>query len=103
MSRDPRIWGPTFWSVFHTVAFWVDSTPTRAQRDEIERYYHTFGTLLPCVACRDHYTELLRTMPVRAGSRAELIRWTIDVHNAVNARLGKPTVDPAEAIARIAT
>jgi hypothetical protein len=43
-------------------------------------------------ACVDHYLEFLRTNPPAFTDRDVYFAWTVDLHNAVNTRLGKPTL-----------
>lgn len=43
-------------------------------------------------SCRTHATEILKTLPPVYGSPESWFEWTIAFHNAVNAKLNKPTV-----------
>lgn len=46
--------------------------------------------LLPCGGCREHFDAYLATHPPDVSSRDALFAWGVELHNAVNARLGKP-------------
>ena len=58
------------------------------------------ASLLPCAKCAGHFRKLVPTMDTR--SKAAFIRWTIDVHNVVNARLRKPVLSYPDALHSIA-
>lgn len=47
-----------------------------------------FLNALPCGACRAHVWQQVLRMPPAWGQG--YFRWTVDLHNAVNVRLGKP-------------
>ena len=89
---DPRYWGNKFWFTMHTVAYFYPENPTPAEQQAAEQFYSSLSLLLPCPACGAHYATLIQLTPPRVGSRMELLEWTIDIHNEVNARLGKRTI-----------
>jgi len=53
-------------------------------------FYESLQIVIPCPICRTHYKEALVTIPIRLGSRNELVEWVYDIHNHVNEQLGKP-------------
>ena len=50
--------------------------------------------LIPCPVCRKHYATHLKAAPIEPflDNRADLVDWTLKLHNKVNLDLGKPTV-----------
>ena len=88
-SKDPSSWGPQLWSVLH-------SLPESAK--SLEKLKNCLGNLcLPCQACQSHYDEYLsKNPPSLIGTRTEAFDWIFDLHNEVNARLGKPRVERKE-------
>lgn len=52
----------------------------------------SFTARVPCGECRGHWQELLTTMPPDYSSPAAFWRWSVDAHNAVNRRIGKPEI-----------
>lgn len=88
----PRLWGRDMWRTIHFVAL---GYPIREPSAEVVQSYQTFfevlGPVLPCVKCSKHYHDHVHSHPVRPFlvGRAELFRWTVDLHNAVNASLGR--------------
>lgn len=91
-SRQPDEWGSRFWFVMHTVAYYYPHNPSVDDMTSVRHFFESFGRLLPCRSCRNHYRELLRTNPIDeiVQDRMALLRWIHMVHNRVNARLGKP-------------
>lgn len=89
---DPKTWGPNAWTYLHAVSFNYPEAPTREDIATHSDFVTMFGRVLPCGDCRNHFAEILSTMPVvnSLGSRRLFMNWVIDVHNAVNQRLGYP-------------
>lgn len=56
--------------------------------------------LIPCPICREHYKEHLKKLPLspHLDRRADLFRWTVQLHNEVNIMLKKPIVSETESI-----
>ena len=56
--------------------------------------------MLPCAICREHYKQHLAKNPLTPflDSRKDLLKWTIDIHNKVNKKLGKPEWTEVEVI-----
>ena len=48
--------------------------------------------VLPCEKCKEHYKQNIQTYDLNnsLGSRQELVKWLIDLHNDVNRDNGKP-------------
>lgn len=90
--------GPTIWVALHTLAFQYPDVPSAAEKSAAQNYVKSIATLLPCGACRTHYSQLLTSYPANVSSRAAFSKWTVDAHNHVNDRLGKPRVSYDDAI-----
>ncbi len=90
----PEKWGPYYWGALHLAA--LGCPDAQVLRTFIECY----KTVLPCISCRAHFTQVLDENPVPDSSDPMAIfKWSVDVHNIVNIRLGKPVVDYNEAYA----
>lgn len=91
MGMSPDVWGPIFWRTMHIVSLGYNPEPTKREQEDAIRFYKALETMLPCGICRAHYSEFLKEMPVEAavGSRDDLIYWVFQLHNKVNANLGK--------------
>lgn len=90
-SRQPDDWGPQFWFVMHTVAFYYPQSPTVEDMRSAQHFFESLRKLLPCRSCRNHYKQLLNSHPIDeiVQDRMAMLRWVHFVHNQVNARLGK--------------
>lgn len=80
--------GPKMWAELHR-------RPQMVER-EIE-WIQQFGTRIPCGSCRQHWKNMVQRTPADLSSPAAYFAWTVDRHNEVNARLGKPIISMEEA------
>jgi hypothetical protein len=97
-SSGPACWGPMQWLAMHQIARgYPRQAPTDAQQVAWTSYVSALADLLPCPVCADHWRAIiLRGVPT--ASRFDVLKWTIDVHNEVNARLHKPTLSYEQAV-----
>jgi hypothetical protein len=58
-----------------------------------------YKEIIPCLSCREHFEQVLVDNPVPEADN--LFEWSVDVHNIVNRRLGKPEVSYEAALANI--
>ena len=84
----------------HVVALGYSDKPTYAEKRSAKEFFESLRNLLPCPVCREHYAEHLKVMPISPflDNRQSLFKWTVDLHNAVNVKLGKPVVSQTEAL-----
>lgn len=85
---DQRVWGPHAWHFLHSVAETYDPSKRKSFLD----FVRSLPDLLPCSVCGDHLREHLASMDVEAaaGSRQDVSDFMWDLHNRVNADIGKP-------------
>jgi hypothetical protein len=91
----PNVWGPGLWTALHLITLTI---PPRPSKQRINAYYHLFHSLretLPCGSCRTSFKIIMDAGPLKLHrsifqSRGKAFRWLVRVHNAVNAKLGKP-------------
>ena len=92
-SLDVRIWGPQAWDFMHAVTFtYPESDPSPTEKKNIVNFFKTTGKVMPCMQCRYHFGEMLKTNPPDLENRSTLCKWLVDRHNDVNVRLHKPTM-----------
>jgi hypothetical protein len=53
------------------------------------------------LSCRQHFEQVLVENPIPEAG--DFFKWSVDVHNIVNKRLGKPEVSYEDALANIVT
>lgn len=65
----------------------------------IAEFVEGFKAVIPCLSCRMHFDSVLTENPVPEAG--DFFQWSVDVHNIVNKRLGKPEFSYEEALANI--
>ena len=92
MGVSPEIWGPNLWGTLHLLCLAGTITPNFVQE---------FAKVIPCPMCAGHFAEVLKENPLpESDDPLVLFRWSVHVHNLVNARIGKPILEPEQAMAR---
>jgi len=92
MGVSPEIWGPNLWGTLHLLCLAGTITPNFVQE---------FASVIPCPMCAGHFAEVLKENPFpESDDPLVLFRWSVHVHNLVNARLGKPIFSPEQAMER---
>ena len=92
------------WRTIHTLAAGLPETPSRQQRASMMSFLHALPELLPCAKCGAHMRAMVHEgdgglVPLRSAdapqfqTRRALFDYTVDMHNVVNRRLGRPTRD----------
>jgi hypothetical protein len=95
MGIAPEIWGPNLWGTLHLLCLAGTITPNFVQE---------FAKVIPCPMCAGHFAELITENPLPdSDDPLILFRWSVHVHNLVNARIGKPILDPEQAMKRWTT
>lgn len=93
----PEVWGPPFWRTIHYVAMAYD--PGRVQVEQVRAWFQSLPHVLPCPECARHLKRAMAAggpyYPHDAvfRDRTTLFEYTVELHNSVNRRLGKPQLD----------
>lgn len=91
-KRISRVdWRPSLWSTLHTLA--AASDPQLGKDDPFWVLYAAMPKLIPCSTCRNEWIAMSKRTPIQLfiGKPAvEVLRMTVQMHNEVNRRLGKP-------------
>jgi hypothetical protein len=89
----PHVWGPSMWKLMHVIATTYPDNPTHQDAQQFATFFASLQSVLPCEGCRKGYAMLVggqyRLTDDVLANRHSLFRWTVDVHNAVNKKLGK--------------
>lgn len=95
--------GRSTWTFLHSAAAYYPDTPTAVQKTSMKALIDALPHVYPCEVCaaelRETYTETeydtaARGRAVESGDA--LRRFFCELHNGVNARLGKPVWDCAD-------
>ena len=93
MHVPPSKWGPHFWMTLHVAC--LGCQDYKALTEFVEGYMY----IIPCLSCRQHFEQVLVENPIPEAG--DFFKWSVDVHNIVNKRLGKPEVSYEDALANI--
>lgn len=81
------------WTTIHTMVFQLKDDISKNQELSILVYgfFNVDIKKIPCINCRNHYIQYLAQHPISyVKNNLDLQKWTVDFHNNVNKRLGKP-------------
>jgi hypothetical protein len=98
MELDPKIWGPHYWFMLHTIALNYPIRPNDVIKKKYYDLIQNIPSLLPHKISRDTMTTLLDAYPISPylDSRKSFIQWTHFIHNKMNQMLHKPTITLSE-------
>lgn len=81
---------PAIWISLHAIADAFPEHPTQEDKNHAVQLFHHLAHLLPCNTCNQHLQQELQQFPVRCDTGHEFSLYVWELHNRVNARLGKP-------------
>ena len=101
MHRRPKHeWGAHLWAFIHTVTV-VDfeDGKNRGFHEKAVEVLRGVQRVIPCEKCRAKYGDALAELDALDLSESMcLFRWSVDLHNAVNRKLGKTCLTYEEAV-----
>jgi len=89
---DTRFWGPDGWKLLHSIARGFPDNPTKNQKDAYCLFFTCLKHILPCIYCRNSYTQYIRELPLTdkyLKDNKTLSLWIYKIHNKVNNKLRK--------------
>ena len=88
---NQNIWGPHLWFSLHTISIVYPLKPTDNDKKDYMNFFINLKEVIPCSVCKKNYIRHLSEHPVDnfLDSRKSLVYWVIDMHNMVNAEIGK--------------
>lgn len=99
---DASEWGPPLWTVLHSIAERVGSSPVLQysgdERRALIKMIKYLEKVIPCPSCREHYEVYLREHPLEkplkdlghSELKDYIKTWFWELHNWVNESLGRP-------------
>lgn len=100
MGIAPQNWGPHVWAAIHLICLGAPETFTGSDSSGYRAFFTNLPSILPCEKCQEHLRQNLSELSMEAalsGGRESLFRWSVQLHNKVNAQLGKRMVPYEEA------
>lgn len=95
--HNPVYVGPGIWYSIHVLAA---NAKTQKEKEFTVKQIRIIQDNFPCQECKIHFGKYLENHPPEdsiKGSPESLFLWTVNFHNAVNFRLGKPQISYEEA------
>lgn len=93
VMRSPECWGPAAWRMLHSIA--SAYTYSQVESKAFRALIQIWVSLIPPQQGGIFLKAYLRVNPLSAEHLRDsnnLFKWTYDLHNAVNQRLGKPNL-----------
>lgn len=102
MGYAPDLWGPSTWDTIHLLCYTAPESLNATEQLQFVAFFKALPYVLPCATCSQHLLSHYETNPVEnaVATRQSLFAWSVQIHNAVNEMLGKPTMTVEEATRR---
>ena len=98
---DVETLGRHTWTFLHSTAAYYPEKPSEAHKRNALGLFGSLPSLYPCRYCADELeVEMKRLGPPDVTSRSSLSNWLCQIHNEVNARLGKREFDCSKVLER---
>jgi len=100
MALDPKVWGPFYWFVLHTIALTYPLTPNEVTKKKYYDFIQNLPLFLPIPEIGNNFSKLLDDFPVTPylDSRPSFMKWMHFIHNKINVSLELPEMTMDEAM-----
>lgn len=87
------VWGANQWESMHNITYNYPYNPTELDKEHYRSYFISLCNVLPCCACRKHYSFYINNgdtalTDVVLTNRGTLTKWLYNLHKTVSDRLG---------------
>jgi hypothetical protein len=91
MYRAKEHWGPSLWNFIHNITI-IDQQSNLEDNKKVVKILNNIIDIIPCQKCCGLYNQFLEKLKTLDLSKSMILfYWSIDLHNAVNKKLGKIT------------
>lgn len=92
MGLDPKVWGPHYWFVLHTMALSYPLYPNETIKKKYYDFINNLPLFLPIQSIGNKFAEVLDSYPITPylDSRESFIKWVHFIHNKINISLNIP-------------
>lgn len=90
LPPNRRELGRAGWLYLHSMAADFPEKATALEELKVKAWCYSFAELYPCHICKESLVETYRRFPPVTNSRRDLLMWTFNIHNQVNAELSYP-------------
>ena len=100
MTLDPKVWGPHYWFVLHTIALKYPLNPNTTVKKKYYDFIQNLPLFIPIEDFGNLFSSFLDKYPVTPylDSRESFVKWMHFIHNKINIYLGVPTLTSTEAM-----
>jgi len=100
MALDPKVWGPHYWFVLHTIALSYPLQPNDVTKKKYYDFIQNLPLFIPIEDIGNSFSKFIDKYPVTPylDSRESFIKWMHFIHNKINAALKLPEVTMDEAM-----
>jgi hypothetical protein len=94
MALDPKVWGPHYWFMLHTIVMSYPNYPNTVTKKKYYDFIQNIPMFLPIESIATDFSKLLDMYPVTPylDSKDSFIRWMHFIHNKINEKLEKPKI-----------
>ena len=100
-SKDPTVWGPHAWKLFHIMAENYPENPSPLYKTKAIDFIRSIPFMIPCEKCSIHAMKFIDEREDKiiniVSSRTNIANFFVDFHNYVNARYNKKIYSYEEA------
>ena len=92
---DRDAWGGDWWRVFHGVLFRMPEKLDDSDKVRVRAFVSMMPAFLPCGTCSVSLVKELTELPLTDTvlmKGEDVVRWGLELHNAVNRRIHKPEI-----------
>ena len=100
MALDPKIWGPHYWFVLHTIAISYPLSPNDVTKKKYYDFIQNLPLFLPVDEIGNTFSKYLDSYPITPylDSRESFIKWMHFIHNKINVATGQDEISMDEAM-----
>lgn len=100
MALEPKVWGPFYWFVLHTIALTYPLNPNEVTKKKYYDFIQNLPLFLPIPEIGNTFSKILDDYPVTPylDSRPSFIKWMHFIHNKINVSLELPEITLDEAM-----
>jgi hypothetical protein len=100
MALEPKVWGPFYWFVLHTIALTYPLNPNEVTKKKYYDFIQNLPLFLPIPEIGNTFSKILDSYPVTPylDSRPSFIKWMHFIHNKINVSLDMPEMTMDEAM-----
>ena len=99
MVLNPKVWGPHYWFVLHTIANTYPLSPNDVTKKKYYDFIQNLPLFIPIREISNSFSNLINKYPVTPylDSRESLIRWFHFIHNKIRKQTGSVEITLKEA------